>query len=195
MSEKKARQDRKIEVMAEEEDHKAVAEDMAKSVRKMIEDRDEKAHNAKAHLVSQLRVTVEKYRTANGVMSALQVVRDVCGTEHAFLTEEIDEAKSAATMMAKVAKSMADKAEALEVEGIGSLCDGFYDAEFSEGDGDASDMVIQLLRLQLCQNVGPSAEDISDFVTSADAEIDKARDELRSYCEKNGVDYLALCGE
>ena len=193
MSEKKARKDRKLELLTDEVDSQSVAEEMAKSIAKMYEDRDKKALNAKETLVSQLKVTVDKYRTANGVMSALQTVRDVIGAD-IDVKEAIAMAKSLATGMANVADLMAKRADELEPEAMRELCDGFYDAAFSEHDSSAIEMANELMILQLCQNVGPSAEDISDFLTRADEEIEKAREDLNAYCLDNGIDFDELCG-
>lgn len=195
MSEKKAKQDRKLELMTEEADVNEAAKEMAKSISKMYEDRDAKALGAKERLIQQLEVTVDKYRTANGVMSALATVRDVLGGHGDMdITEEITMAKAVATNMAGIAKDMGDKANVLEPEEFDQLCNGFYDKEFSQGLASAADMVEQLMVLNLCQNVGPNAEDIAEFCKTADAEIDKAREDLKAYCAEHDIDFNELCG-
>lgn len=195
MSEKKAKQDRKLELMTEEADANEAAKEMAKSISKMYEDRDAKALGAKERLIQQLEVTVDKYRTANGVMSALATVRDVLGGHGDLdINEEIGMAKAVATNMAGIAKDMGEKANVLEPEEFDQLCNGFYDKEFSQGLASAADMVEQLMVLNLCQNVGPNAEDIAEFCKTADAEIDKAREDLKAYCADNGIDFNELCG-
>lgn len=195
MSEKKAKQDRKVELMTEEADANEAAKEMAKSISKMYEDRDAKALGAKERLIQQLEVTVDKYRTANGVMSALATVRDVLGGHGDMdINEEIGMAKAVATNMASIAKNMGDKANVLDPEEFDQLCDGFYDKEFSQGMASAADMVEQLMVLNLCQNVGPNAEDIAEFCKTADAEIDKAREDLKAYCAEHGIDFNELCG-
>lgn len=195
MSERKAKQDRKLEVMTEQADPMEVAKEMAKSISKMYEDRDAKALGAKERLIQQLKVTVDKYRTANGVMSALDTVRLVLGNGNDMpITEEIAMAKAVATNMAGIAQDMADKANVLEPDGFDDLCNGFYDKEFSQSMASAADMVEQLMVLQLCQNVGPNAEDVAEFCKTADAEIDKARENLKAHCADNGIDFNELCG-
>ena len=194
MSGKSARNDRKMKLMTEEADGRKVADEMAKSIGKMYEDRDRKALSAKERLVEQLDVTSDKYRTANGVMAALDVVRSVNGNASDPI-QEIAMAKAVATEMAHVSKTMCDKAKSLAPEEMSQLCDDFYDKEFSEHDSSIVEMVNELMALQLCQNVGPSAEDITDFLSQADAEIEKAREDLRKHCEENGLDYLEVCGE
>lgn len=194
MSGKNARQDRKIKLITEEADARKFAEEQAKSIRKMYEDRDKKAKRAKRQLVSQLDVTVDKYRTANGVMAALDVVRSVKGNANDPI-QEIAMAKTVATEMARVSRDMCDKAKSLAPEEMGQLCDDFYDKEFSEHDSSIIEMVDELMTLQLCQNVGPSTEDITNFLSQADAEIEKAKKDLSAYCEDHKLDFLEVCGE
>lgn len=193
MSESKAREDRKLKLMTEEAGNQKVAEEMAESIRKMYEDRDAKVSGAKEHLVSQLEVTADKYRTANGVMSALDTVRLVMGnSSHASLMDELSLAKAAANRMAMTALEMSRKAADLDPEYLYNLCNGFYDPAFSEGDGEIRDMVDQLMLLQLCQNVGPSSQDVTDFLRTANEEIEKAKAELRKHCEDNDVNFDGL---
>lgn len=195
MSESKRKAERKkMDLVAGEAKPQEVAEEMARSIAKMYEDRDKKAVSAKEHLISQLEVTVDKYRTANGVMSALDTVRLVYGRGYLEIDDELAVAKSVAKVAAGVAQAMAKKAGQLDPEEMDQLCDGFYQKEFADGDADARDLVDELMSLQLCQNVGPNAEDITEFVRHADEEIEKARNDLREHCEKNGLDFDELCG-
>lgn len=193
MSEKKARKFREVKIMTEEAGLNETAKKQAKDISKMYEDRDRKALGARDHLVSQLEVTSDKYRTANGVMAALNVVRDVLGDVTDYV-EEISIAKTSATHMAGVALKMADKAKGLDPEDMHMLCEGFYDPDFSKGKSSALELIDELLVLQLCQQVGPSAEDVSDFCKTADEEIEKARESLRTFCSDNDIDFNELCG-
>lgn len=193
MSGRNARKDRKMEVMSGETDARQVAEEMAASIRKMAEDRDSKAAGAKEHLVSQLGVTADKYRTANGVMSALDTLRDVLGSNHWMnVQQEIEAAKSIAGYMSGRASEMGEKAAGLEPAGMGSLCDGFYSEAFSDSVSDEIILAKELMVLQLCQNVGPSAQDIADFVSTADAEIAKSEADLDKHCSEHGIDRGSL---
>ena len=200
MNGKKARDMRnenvnKMKLVAEEEDHAKVANDMATSIAKMYEDRDKKALGARDHLVSQLEVTADKYRTANGVMSALDTVRLVAGNHTGDdLMGDIAMAKGVAIVMAHKAQDMRDKAQELDPDDMDQLCDGFYEKEFAESESlTAVDMVVELMLLQLCQNVGPAAQDVADFCRTADEEIEKARNNLRDYCEKHGLSFEEMC--
>lgn len=196
MSEKKAKRERKIKMVTEEADKLEVAKNMAKSIRKMYEDRDKKALQAKERLVSQLEVTVDKYRTGNGVMSALDMVRTVLGKQAEItLTDEIAYAKGLAITMASKAAKMAEKAKSLDPDKMDSLCENFYKTDFAESKATALDLMEELLVLQLCQNVGPSAEDIVEFLRHTDEEIDKAKKDLETFCNENKLNYLEICGE
>lgn len=194
MNEKNEKKDRKLKLMTEEAGLDETARKQAKDIAKMYEDRDKKALGARDHLVSQLEITSDKYRTANGVMNALQVVRDVLDTTTDYV-EEISIAKTAATRMAGIAQKMADVAGGLDPEDMDKLCVGFYDPVFSEGNGSALEMIDELLALQLCQNVGPNAEDVAEFCHTADEEIEKARENLRTFCSENGIDFDEVVGE
>ena len=191
-------QDERKEIMAEkngellsltDENPKETAKEMAKSISKMFEDMETKSENAKQSLIDQLEVTSNKYRTANGVMSVLGCLRDVSGKQikECSLQEEVGYAKTIATEMAVVAQEMANKAHDLTPETMEKLCDFFYDKEFSEHDGSGLDMVKELMVLQLCQNVGPNAEDITEFCKHAKEEIAKARENLEKFCKENEI--------
>ena len=75
MSESKTKRERKLRIMTEEAGIDETAREMARQISKMYEDRDRKALGARDHLVAQLHVTCDKYRTANGIMSALDTIR------------------------------------------------------------------------------------------------------------------------
>lgn len=196
MSEKNAKKDRVIKMMTEEAGLNETAKKQAKDIAKMYEDRDKKALGAKEHLISQLTITADKYRTANGVMSALDTVRLVFGNVELDIDEQLDIARSTAKHMAGVAQAMAAKAEVLDPDEMDKLCDGFYAKEFADGKATALDMVDELMTLQLCQNVGPSAQDVSDFCHTADEEIEKTRTELKKFCDEHDeLDFDELVGE
>lgn len=192
----KSKKRKDMEIVSGEASPQDIAEEMARSITKMQEDRDKKAESAKEHLISQLEVTADKYRTANGVMSALDAVRMVLGNEYAEITVQLGDAKHVAKVAAGVAQAMVFKAEGLKPEEMDTLCDGFYQKEFADDESvNPYDMVDQLMALQLCQNVGPNAEDIADFVRHADEEIDKAVKDLQEHCQKNDLDFAGLLKE
>ena len=196
MSEKKAKQDRNLKLMTEEAGLNETAKKQAQDISKMYKDRDKKALGAREHLVSQLKITVDKYRTANGVMSALDTVRLVHGEDRLTLTEQLEEAAAAARHMSNVADMMAKKAGELDPEVMDKLCDDVYDKDFAGGQVSARQMVLELMTLQLCQNVGPNAEDVAEFCRTADEEIEKAREELKKFCDEHDeLDFDELVGE
>lgn len=194
MSEKNAKQERKLKLVTEEAELEQTAKEQAKSISKMYEDRDKKALAAKEHMINQLSVTSEKYRTANGVMSALETVRTVLGGAGPNIYPEIDMAQRIAKDMSVIAEKMAIKAGELDPEDMCHLCDKFYDADIVSKSLSMEDLAKQLMILQLCQNVGPSAEDMTDFCRTADDEIEKARQNLRTFCTENNINFNELCG-
>lgn len=183
-----------LSMVPEEEDAQTTAENMAKSISKMYEDRDKKALDAKSDLITQLRITSEKYLTANGVMHALQVLRDAEGDIFINIDLELEAAHSIAQKMHSVACNMTSRAINTDPDVMGTLCDAFYDPTFAEKEHELNDFVIELMRLQLCQNVGPNASDIEDFCANADAEIEKAKLDLREFCDAHDIDFDELCG-
>lgn len=196
MSGKVSRNDRKVKLMTEEAGNRKVAEEMAASIAKMREDKEKKASGAKEHLIGQLEVMSDKYRTANGVMSALDTFRDILGKNHWLdVQQEIDTAGEIATAMAAKAAEMAGKAEELEPAEMDRLCEGFYTEDFSEHTTSGVQMAEELMLLQLCQNVGPAAQDIVDFISTADQEIGKAVADLKEHCAKNDIDLAEILPE
>lgn len=196
MSGKVSRNDRKVKLMTEEAGNRKVAEEMAASIAKMREDKEKKASGAKEHLIGQLEVMSDKYRTANGVMSALDTFRDILGKNHWLdVQQEIDTAGEIATAMAAKAAEMAAKARELEPAEMDRLCEGFYTEDFSEHTTSGVQMAEELMLLQLCQNVGPAAQDIVDFISTADQEIGKAVADLKEHCAKNDIDLAEILPE
>lgn len=165
------------------------ANEKADAIVSMKKQRDEKVDNAREHLAETLEVTADKYRTANGVMAALDATRTVvgqdCGIAYPGL---ISIAKTVAVAMANAAIEMKKKASTLKVTEMDKLCEGFYDEDFASGDGSAEPMIHELMLLQLCQNVGPNAQDIKDFYESSNEEIEKAESELFEFCSEHGLD-------
>lgn len=166
------------------------AKEKAEAVKSMEKQRDEKVDNARDHLVETLEVTADKYRTANGVMAALDAVRTVVGeNSNIDYLGLISIAKTVAKSMANAAIDMKEKASALKVTEMDKLCEGFYDEDFASGDGSAEDMIHELMLLQLCQNVGSNAQDIKDFYESSNEEIDKAKREFIDFCSEHNLEF------
>lgn len=167
------------------------AKEMSAAIDKAIDARNEKLLNARAHLVENLKVTADKYRTANGVMAAIETVRSVTGDSLDF-GDEIAIAKGLALeMCARVAK-LVETTEKCIVEDLGSICEGLYDEDFASGEASATDLALELMTLNLCQNVGPNAQDIVDFHKTSGEEIDKMNDELEEFAKQHGIDLSEL---
>lgn len=164
--------------MEEEKTEKQQAvEEMGEKLRKMVEDKDAKCKAAKEQLVSMLEVTADKYRTATGVAEALRVLRFVHGENGAT----IEDAMSLAKAMAEEATAMAKKAKAVPYEKMEILCDGFYDKDFVSSEEPM--LAFEMMRIDLCRNVGGAAEDMVSFCKRVQEEIDetvRALDELQS---------------
>lgn len=187
----------KLELVTENADPKELAREKAEEIRRMYEACDEKVVGAKEHLIAQLEVTAEKYLTANGVMQALCTLRDVLGDDSKDMSpdKKMRTARMLARGASKTALNMAARAKDLDPDQLGALCDVFYDADFANRNGGMIEMTEELMALNLCQQVGPNAQDVVDFITSADEEIASARDSLREYCEAEGIDFDEVCGE
>ena len=169
-----------------ETDTTNIAKEMSNTIEKMIADRKEKTKAAKFRLISQLEIMQQKYLTANGVMNALETVRVVDNT--LYIHDEMMIAKSMAIALSKTVNKLTEKARGLRPEEMNRLCDDLYDANFAEGDGNEKDLIHQLLLLQLCQNIGPNAEDIKNFYDQATEEINKTKEDLASYKKEHNLD-------
>lgn len=150
---------------------------------KMNEDREAKCKAAKEQLIEMIEVTGDKYYTATGVAEALRIIRFVKGEEQGSKLD-IHMARRLACDMADQCALMADKARELGYGEMDQLCDGFYDKMFAKGDESLS---YEMMRIDLCRNVGGAAEDMVEFWKHSQEEIDdtcKALDELRKSKEE-----------
>jgi hypothetical protein len=151
----------------------------------MKADREKKCKAAKEQLVSMLDITADKYRTATGTAEALRVIRFVIGDNsrptHALI--DIDVANELAWKMAGYVEMMAKKADKLSYDKMDQICDGFYDKEFTVKNEGFDDMVFKLaeemLKIDLCRNVGEAAEDMVSFVQRVHEEIDATGEKLK----------------
>lgn len=186
-----------ISLCSENEDAQKVAEEQAASIRKMSADRDQKIEGAMDNFLTQLDVVADKYLTANGIMAALETVRDVLGEHNSidFITE-FTYAQNIAQRISRTARTMRESAEETKPENMAFLCDSFFDHNFTiEEEPSVSDVAFELMRLQLCQNVGPNASDITNFFINANAEIETAQANLIEYCNAHDIDYESCCNQ
>lgn len=168
---------------------KITIKELEEQLVKMAEDKEKKCASAKEQLISMLEVTVDKYRTATGTAEALRVLRFTVGDTNDSI--DLSWPNSLAIAMADVANSMKLKAEKLSYDEMDQLCDGFYDKEFKITSGETDEehtlnymkLAEEMMRIDLCRNVGGAAEDMVEFIARVDAEIEatqKKLDELKA---------------
>lgn len=177
-----------IEVTAVEEDAVAVALSQHNDIIKMKNAAEEKIENARIHLVDTLEVTAQKYLTANGMMAAIETIRQVIGNADVSFETQTTWAKDIMRALSDSAASMMEKAKVLAVENFDQICEDYYEEDFSaREDIIVYDLACELMELQLCQNVGPAAQDIIDFKTTSDEEIEKAQAKLDEYLKEHDL--------
>lgn len=166
-----------------------VAQDMSADIDKMIDKRDEKVDGARDHLVETLGITREKYLTGSGVMAALQALYEAYGNhEQMGIMALIASAKTITMQLAETCESMAGFARDCELEEFQTFCDGYYDDNFANKDViSPTDLAKEILVLNLCQQVGPAAQDIWDFKVTADEEIMKVWEKLENFCQEHSL--------
>lgn len=166
-----------------------VAQDMSADIDKMIDKRDEKVDGARDHLVETLSITREKYLTGSGVMAALHALYEVYGDQpQADIMPLISSAKTLTIQLAEICESMSGFARDCELEEFQTFCDGYYAGDFANKDViTPDDLAKENLVLNLCQQVGPAAQDIWDFKVTADEEIMKVWEKLENFCQEHSL--------
>lgn len=173
-----------IKVIKGENNNKAVLDkwmmidELEDRIESMKSDKEKKCESAKEQLVNMLEITADKYRTATGTAEALRIVRFVNGEERGTVYD----ANNFAWSMADVAYKMAEKARELPYEKMDELCDGFYEREFKSSF--AADLIYEMMRIDLCRNVGSAAEDMVEFIKRVDAEIEETEKKLAELKDK-----------
>lgn len=168
-------------------DDKIAIKELEEKIEGMKSDKEKKCKAAKEQLIEMLDVTVDKYRTATGTAEALRVLRFVTGTEDVNITW----ANRLAWDMAVETDKMKEKAESLSYAEMDQLCNGFYEKEFkieynvgkytTEDDmiNDWYSLAFEMMRIDLCRNVGGSAEDMVGFIKRVQEEIDSTGEKLK----------------
>ena len=154
-----------MKVVKKQDDTQESIDEMKAQLTKMVEDRDAKCEAAKKQLIDMLNVTADKYYTATGVAEALRVLRFTAGEDKASIDLAIKLAKS----MAEETLTMCDHAINLEYVNMDLLCDGHYEKRFESFS--EYDLAYEMMRIDLCRNVGGAAEDMVEFIKRADEEI------------------------
>ena len=170
-------------------DDKITIKELEGQIESMKKDKEAKCKSAKEQLISMLEVTVDKYRTATGTAEALRILRFVIGDESWI---DLSWASRLAWDMAVETEKMKDKASHLTYVEMDKLCDGFYCKEFkiapdAKNEEAVYELAFEMMRVDLCRNVGGAAEDMVEFIKRVEAEIDatgKKLKELRNKEEK-----------
>ena len=176
-------------IQAEFNDDQATIEELEQKILLMKEDKERKCKAAKEQLVNMLDVTVDKYLTATGTAEALRVLRFVGEDAVKYLnllqTKMLIYANRLAKEMAMEVKSMKAKAEKLSYAKMDQLCDGFYEKKFDLSKKKTDDietvyaLAFEMMRIDLCRNVGGATEDIVGFIKRTEEEIDSIGEELK----------------
>lgn len=174
----------KLTVMTEEEqkEKQYIIAELEEKLDGMKQDKEAKCKAAKEQLIEMLSVTADKYLTATGTAEALRVVRFATGDTPG--ADQLRIANIIAHAMSDEALAMATKASELPYSSMDSLCDEFYEKDFvveesMTYDEKCTDLAFEMMRIDLCRNVGGAAEDMVSFVKRAQEEIDAVGEELK----------------
>lgn len=161
---------------------KMTIKELEDKIKSMKEDKEKKCKAAKEQLIDMLEVTADKYLTATGTAEALRVIR-FCGEEETWVTSAVPirDANMLACKMAEVTNLMKEKAEKLNYAEMDKLCDGFYSKKFGPNDNYNPYYLLayEMMRIDLCRNVGGAAEDMVEFIKRVQEEIDQTGEELK----------------
>ena len=162
-------------------EEKMTIKELEEKIKGMKEDKERKCKAAKEQLVSMLEVTVDKYRTATGTAEALRVLR-FTSENYPCEINILSAANRLAHDMAVVTSSMCEKAKSLSYAKMDSLCEGYYDEDFVLKNNDYNNCIQlaeQMMRIDLCRNVGGAAEDMVEFIKRVELDIDATGEELK----------------
>jgi hypothetical protein len=159
--------------LREKSDRAVAIKELEDKIASMKKDKLAKCKAAKEQLVEMLKVTVDKYRTATGTAEALRVLRFTAGKDNVPILD----ANVLAREMAIETDKMREKAEKLSYAEMDKLCNGFYEKDCKVES--AYDLAFEMMRIDLCRNVGGSAEDMVEFIKRTQEEIDATGEELK----------------
>lgn len=184
----KSEDDKIFNELREKNDRAVAIKELEEKLKGMKEDKLAKCKAAKKQLVEMLKVTVDKYRTATGTAEALRVLRFAKGDDNVPILM----ANTLAYDMAGEADRMRKKAEKLDYVKMDTLCDGFYEKDFDMDEGEDGvsyyySLAFEMMRIDLCRNVGGSAEDMVEFIKRTQEEIDATGEELKKLKAKKMV--------
>lgn len=167
-------------------DKQAMIEEMETKIASMKEDKDAKCKAAKEQLIETLKITADKYRTATGTAEALRVLRFVAEGRVDLVMFDANEL---AWDMANQTEEMIERAESLPYHEMDQLCEPFYDKTFIVRAAESDEAAIyrlafEMMRIDLCRNVGGAAEDMVGFIKRVEEEIDDVGEELKKLKEE-----------
>lgn len=165
----------------DDKDAKDVAQDLVDKLDSMQKDADRKLKFAKEQFVNKLDTLAAKYRTANGVKSAMDTIYSLLPNENNVeACSVIYDAQDMASALSDKTIHLKEKAEGLSYINLASLCDDEYEKDAVDHKSGYSVVTLaqELMVLELLSNVAPNAEDITEFYKRSQEEIDKVEEEL-----------------
>ena len=168
-----------------DQDTEAIVAELKESIKKMESDREVKLKAAKKQLVEMINITADKYRTATGTAEAYRVLKFIYGDE-GDMGCLLNDACHLAHEMAEIAQDMALEASSLSYDDMDKLCEKYYTKDFNFEDMVGSEDFVscayylaeEMMCIDLCRNVGGSAEDMVGFMNRCDEEIKQVKDKL-----------------
>lgn len=152
--------------------------------------RDKKIEEALNRLHEQCNVMNEQFNTANGVLEMIHLmdetglfgVQSDTRVAKGFAHYAACQCIIVADEIYKAIKKIDEKKTIVDcIEELNYYVDTFFDDGFAYSDKSfsPSELVEQLIKLRICQKVGPAVQDMLDFYNSATEEIENTRKEAK----------------
>ena len=166
-------------------DDKILIKELEDKIASMKKDKEAKCKSAKKQLIDMLDITMNKYLTATGTAEALRLLKFIFGEDECH----INEANNMAQSMAEEVEAMKEKADTLSYADMDKLCEGFYEQVFEYNNSlsnfqNGINLAYEMMRIDLCRNVGGAAEDMVAFIKRVQEEIDTCGEELKKLKSK-----------
>lgn len=164
----------------DEIDDERIAKELVDKMGSMVEDMKKKLETAKEQLLKKLDVLSDKYRTANGIKAAMDAIYSlVPPNSGANAYDVMTDARAIAEHLSDKCHALHKMASQLDFASLRNLTHGMYDDDMvNRKDLLVTDLAEELMVLELLSNVGPNADDISDFYDRAMEEIGAVGDQL-----------------
>lgn len=168
-------------------DPKTEVEKMAKDITSMTEKADEKVERAIEHLHKQIESTSKKYLTVTGIEAAMDYGKNYF--DGLAMADQLAICQQVAQTMSKVAVRVAKMIDERAETELADIPEELYNHEFAMQENlTAHDVVLQIMLIDLCRNVGNATEDIVNFRKSSTEEIEKAKNELAEFKAEHGIE-------